>query len=270
MNYADRILELLAAKHSKDVFVPECKSGPTYYSEHMRMDAWVMNRSWAHPCYTAYEIKISRSDFLNDKKWRAYLPYCNEFFFVAPKGIVKVDELPPEAGLLEQLGGVTGRRLVRRKQAAWRDVVPPESIFKYVLMARVKVGRSEYSIEQTKEERAADYRRFIQAKIENRELGYLVSKAIREKATAMDIEMKKMERQMAEYDDIRRLLVRLDIDPDSYVSRWTIEDRLKQQEEIFPLNTIWTIRRLRDDLNDALKKLEPKESLQEDAEALTA
>lgn len=80
--YAKNILRLLEAKHSKDLLIPECKDGPTQsVSEHLRMDAWVMNRSWAHPCYTAYEIKVTRSDFLNDRKWRGYLPYCNEFFF---------------------------------------------------------------------------------------------------------------------------------------------------------------------------------------------
>jgi len=82
---ADQILNLLLIKHSKDVCVPECKGGPTWFGRHDRMDLWTMARSWAHPRCCAYEIKVSRSDFVNDKKWMAYLEYCNELYFVAPR-----------------------------------------------------------------------------------------------------------------------------------------------------------------------------------------
>lgn len=46
---ASEILKLLAIKHSGDVFVPECKDGPTHYVSHSRLDAWVMARSWSKP-----------------------------------------------------------------------------------------------------------------------------------------------------------------------------------------------------------------------------
>ena len=258
MSYARHILDLLAAKHSKDVFVSECKDGPTQTAEHLRMDAWVMNRSWARPCYTAYEIKITRSDFLNDKKWRHYLPYCNEFFFVAPKGLIRLAELPPEAGLLELLGGVDGRRLVRKKQAVWRDVTPPESLFRYVLMARVKVGRSEYHVERTKDERAEDWRRFVVERAEHRELGYQVGKAIRETVEHVKRENERLSTRMSEYDSLRLWLQRLGIDPDIHVSTWSVEDRMKEQEAIFPKQFVWAMQDLQKSLDRALKQLEPK------------
>ena len=52
------------------------------------------------------EIKVSRADFLAEikrkpLKRRAGLRLSNESYFVAPKGIIEIDELPPEAGLLE-------------------------------------------------------------------------------------------------------------------------------------------------------------------------
>lgn len=259
--YADHIVELLRQKHSKDVFVAECKDGPTHYTSHLRMDAWVMNRSWAHPCYTAYEVKVSRSDFLGDKKWRLYLPYCNEFYFVAPKGLIRLDELPPEAGLLELLGGVDGKRLVTRKRAVWRDVTPPEALFRYVLMARVKVGRSEFHIEQTRDERAEQWRRFVDEKVETRKLGYQVSKAIREKVEHVEQEAKDANGRMAEYDEIRDWLRHIGVDPNGRVYRWSVEQKLKEQEALFPQEFIWAMKSLRESLDTALEQLEPKEKV---------
>ena len=62
-----------------------------------RIDAfgWRPGKSWG------YEIKVSRGDFLQDKKWKDYLQFCNYFYFLAPKGIIKPDELPKEIGLIE-------------------------------------------------------------------------------------------------------------------------------------------------------------------------
>lgn len=48
-----------------------------------------------------FEIKSCRSDFVSDNKWQKYLPYCTHFAFVAPRGVISVDELPPEIGMVE-------------------------------------------------------------------------------------------------------------------------------------------------------------------------
>jgi hypothetical protein len=48
-----------------------------------------------------FEVKSCRQDFVSDKKWQNYLPYCTHFAFVAPKGVIKPDEIPKEIGLLE-------------------------------------------------------------------------------------------------------------------------------------------------------------------------
>ena len=82
------ILRALEQKHWKDVFVSECKNGRSY-GGHLRMDAWVMTPSWANQCSIVYEIKVSRSDFLNDKKYQHYFPYCNEFYFVCPPKLIQ-------------------------------------------------------------------------------------------------------------------------------------------------------------------------------------
>lgn len=44
---SNQILSLLEAKHSKDVFVPECKNGETWGARDLlKIDAWVLRRSY--------------------------------------------------------------------------------------------------------------------------------------------------------------------------------------------------------------------------------
>ena len=53
----------------------------------------------------AYEVKVSRADFrkdiANEKKQRGAKLYSNEFYFIAPKGVIPLREVPNWAGLVE-------------------------------------------------------------------------------------------------------------------------------------------------------------------------
>lgn len=69
------------------------------YGESIRIDAVCFNRY--NRKIKGYEVKLTRADFLADKKWERYLPYCNYFSFVAPRGIIKKEELPEKIGLIE-------------------------------------------------------------------------------------------------------------------------------------------------------------------------
>ena len=92
---ANDILKLLEKKYpiEKFVSVPECKVGATWTVERCpRIDFWTMARSYAQPSFTAYEIKVSRNDFINDNKWVDYLPYCTEFYFISPPDIIDINE----------------------------------------------------------------------------------------------------------------------------------------------------------------------------------
>ena len=66
MDTVNIILDLLRKKHEEDTFVNDCKTGDL---GHPILDAWVMKKSWSHPLYLGYEIKISKQDFRNDGKW---------------------------------------------------------------------------------------------------------------------------------------------------------------------------------------------------------
>jgi hypothetical protein len=65
----------LSKRHKDDYFLTEVKDGPTMGASHARIDAWAMKKSWSKPLVWGYEIKVSRSDFLNDTKWPAYWGY---------------------------------------------------------------------------------------------------------------------------------------------------------------------------------------------------
>src|SRR6185503_6730209 len=209
---AEELWRLLEQRHSKDVFVPECKNGPTQSaSNYLRMDAWVMNRSWANPCAWVYEIKVSRSDFIADNKWPAYLPYCNQFYFVTPAKLIDPREVPSQVGLLEAQGKGNGARLITKKKAPYREIEMPESLYRYILMCRVGV-QPEY---QGKESNAAFWEEWLTRKAENQGLGCSVSRRIRERATELEIESARLTQLMAGYDRVRETIRALGFNPDS-------------------------------------------------------
>ncbi len=45
------------------------------------------------------ECKSSRADYLSDKKWRCYLPFCDQFFFAVDKNFPHAI-LPDDTGLI--------------------------------------------------------------------------------------------------------------------------------------------------------------------------
>lgn len=92
-----------------------------------RIDAWAMNL-WPSKKLErlAFEIKISRSDFLREikqpSKRKAGLLASNEFYFVTPSGLLKKEEIPVECGLMEF--NAAGEMFVKLA-APWRDTDRP-------------------------------------------------------------------------------------------------------------------------------------------------
>lgn len=93
----------------------------------------------------AFEIKVGRGDFLkeikNPVKRRQALLFSNRFYFVAPKGLIKIEELPIECGLMEveeKENGVRHWKTIHtRVQAPWRDEHLPNWGFVSSLARRV-------------------------------------------------------------------------------------------------------------------------------------
>lgn len=69
---------------------------------------------------TEFEIKVTHSDFLKDfdkelkhENYKNGVNCPNHFYYIAPKGVIPVEEIPDHAGLYE----VTESRIVRAKVA---------------------------------------------------------------------------------------------------------------------------------------------------------
>lgn len=119
-------------KYSGGLLFFELRSNTGYAcGEPQRMDAFHMFEVPSKLLMrTAYEIKVSRSDFLSEIrkpiKRRFALRVSNRFYFVAPSGIVKIDEVPQECGLIEV--GIPGELPGAIREvvpAPFRDTPPP-------------------------------------------------------------------------------------------------------------------------------------------------
>ena len=110
----------------KYAIFPELRTGIGFARESQRyVDLWVLNTWSSERAVDAYEIKVSRSDFLHEvsrpEKRAMALRYSNRYWFAAPRGLIAVEELPDEAGLLEVLPSGVARVA---KQAPRRECEP--------------------------------------------------------------------------------------------------------------------------------------------------
>lgn len=154
-------------KLKPDVFMEQVKTGSSYMGAPRILDAVAIRPSWTQPCITGYEIKVERSDFLRDEKWRDYLAYTNEFYFAAPKGIIDPSELPDEVGLIVFNPASKNVRVVRK--ATWREM---EKTVAFDLIYYIVMWRCGRRNGRTNGEEAE---RYVENKIHFKELGKSVS-----------------------------------------------------------------------------------------------
>lgn len=148
-------------------FITECKTCSTYFPDPQGLlifDGLAITKSYTKPCITGYEIKISRSDFLQDAKWHLYLQYCNEFFFVVPKGLIKKEELPENVGLIYYNPDTNILRTV--KKALYREIEEPVGVYKYIIFSRLDEDRVPFY-----ESRAEYAEEYLADKSKKRRLG---------------------------------------------------------------------------------------------------
>lgn len=227
------VKKLLASKHSKDFFACEVKTGASNEGLGI-IDAWAMKKSWAHPLITGYEIKVSRQDFLNDNKWRKYLNYCNEFYFVCPKDIIMKGEVPDDVGLY-----YIGKRLKTVKKAPYRDIKICDDIFRYILMN--KIQSDWYPFHGSKLEYWKDY---VNNKRTASDLGYLVSSKMITRLKELEYDVKQNKSNSDELMEIRKFL------NENNISGWST---IKQIENLMDNEIIGTrkkIEELREYLRD--------------------
>lgn len=256
--YAERILKLLAERHKNDVFVSECKSGESMGQSHLRLDAWALKKSWAKRLAVGYEIKVSRSDFINDTKWMEYLPYCNEFYFVSPWQMVQPAEVGEGAGLMWITA--TGGRLHIKRKAPYRDVTIPEDLYRYILMYRTKIVESTYG--RTDTVSAQEYwRAWMEKKEVDREFGCRVSRAVRQrleqevyKVQAENARLIKENESLARVKDV---LFKMGLfEKANWLDEYVVQDRIDEMNALLPSDLTERLATLRDTLNGVLKSIE--------------
>jgi hypothetical protein len=138
------IKEALSKKHRSEFFITECKNGSTWFGAHLRFDALAIYKSWVHPCIRAYEVKVSRSDFLRDVKYQTYMPYCHELYFVVPKGLIEKAEIETEIGLIyynPETGGLKTQR-----KATHRSIEINADMLLYILINRIDSDRAPFAL----------------------------------------------------------------------------------------------------------------------------
>lgn len=235
---SNHILSLLEAKHCKDVFIPECKNGETWGARDLlKLDAWIMRRSYSPFTTIGYEIKCSRADFENDKKWVKYLDLCHEFYFVCPAGLIRTIDIPSRVGLIWV--STTGK--LRTKKRASRqepDNSKQIGLLIYALMSRSKIVANMF---ETNGENKDDDK--LQAKLqakrdeieratERKELAYFVRGHIRtiyEDITKKESSFKYREFEIKKFEG---RLLELGINWDSENMNWQTNNEVLREIDI--------------------------------------
>lgn len=254
---AELIRQMLATRHSGDVFVPECKDGPTQTRAHRRLDAWVLLKTWSPITTIGYEIKVSVSDWRRDAKLHDYYPLCHLLYVVAPKNVVPVDELPSGVGLLEPVG-TSGRLQIKRK-AARREIALPGELLVYVLMCRTQITRERPQYDPTDRGwRTKELRAWVESKEERRALSFAVSEKIRTTFDRQQEALQREKRRNDEFDQVRQRIAELGFDVNQPISHWQVRERLNE----FNLTVDhWTLRQMRDAAETLTKVADKLEAL---------
>lgn len=104
------------------------------------MDVLAVAKSFSNVRVNIYEVKVSRSDFTSDVnrgKYQIYLKDCTQFYFAAPSGLIKKQDLPEGCGLI-----------IRTDDHGWHVAkAPPRREFKWtetLLLRLLMRGYEDY------------------------------------------------------------------------------------------------------------------------------
>ncbi len=232
------------------MFVKECKDGP---SPSVRIDAWAMDKSWAHPTTHGYEVKVDRADFLRDYKMTAYLTMCNVMYLVCPWDLIKPKEIPDEFGLLYVTK--TGNRLYTKVKAPHRKVKLKESLFRYILMSRAKIGVSFFSRVAIQVKDAEYWKNWLAQEEEHQALGVEVRRKIAKIATNEVFKIRQendyLKREIERFEKIKEILEDLGLEKGTYA--WMIKSKI---ESMGPKGLIPSVRTSIKHLQIFMEKLE--------------
>jgi hypothetical protein len=246
---ASDLVGALAYRHAKDVFVPECKMGESWGGGARRLDAWAMLRSWSPWMTLGYEVKVSRSDFLQDHKWQEYLPACHAFYIVVPAKLVAPEELPADVGLLWMIGG---QRLVCKRKAVRRSPEPEAllHLMSYVLMSRTRVVANMHEANLGLDDKRQFWARWLEQDTGEHWLGHMVARRLAERVQRAEHARDEAIRDVARYKELRETVSGWGLDPDR-AGRYDLERRFAQ-----PTQHALGLRRLAEQLQNIALQME--------------
>lgn len=185
------ISNALKEKHEKtnDIFASQVKIGP---AGSKIMDAVAIKKSWSPRTVIGYEIKTSRQDFLKDEKYPVYMENCNIFYFVAPNGVIKKDEIPAEAGLMVYSPDTKKLRTV--KKAPYRDIPINPDVLLHIMFWKF----NRYLGYRTRAEILEDYK----AKKELSSLGREIADKIRRLEFDVEFYKNYYEQYQKDYENL--------------------------------------------------------------------
>lgn len=195
----------LADKHYKDFFLTEVKSGSTWMTSVGNMkilDGLAIRKSWTSPCFTGYEIKVSRSDFLRDAKFYTYEELCNCLYIVCPKGMIDRTELPESVGLMYY--DPEKKIITTKKKAIYRKIEYSPDLLLYIIYSRLSSDR--YPFFSDKKEY---FEAYLSGKYDNRMLGRAIKTRLVENNIRLECELEEVRRfkdQYESYREIRKVL----------------------------------------------------------------
>lgn len=206
------IKKALSEKHDKDFFLTEVKSGSTWMSQHgemKRLDGLAIRKSWTRTCFTGYEIKVSRSDFLRDAKFYTYEELCNELYIVCPKGMIRREELSEAVGLMYY--DPEKKTIQTKKKAIFRKIDYSADMLLYIIFSRLDSDRLPFC--SSREEYC---QRYVQHELDNRELASSVKSRLIEENARLERELQSVnaesvQRKLQRLCKIERTLEKYDI-----------------------------------------------------------
>lgn len=243
----------LADKHKqKDFFLTEVKSGSTWMSQRgdlKILDGLAIRKSWTQPCFTGYEVKVSRSDFLRDAKFYTYEELVNCLYIVCPKGMIERTEVPESVGLMYY--DQEKKMITTRKKAIYREIKYTPEMLLYIIFSRLDSDRIPFFGDNR------EYcEQYLAGKRTNRELGARLKSKLIEDNIRLEKELEKVtefQRQYENYQKIRETLHKHEI------YGWSAEQIAKELDGRLSKKCPEDVTNVRESLERAVERLKRME-----------
>lgn len=199
---AYEVKEALSKIHTNDFFITECKNGGTFTPNKEGLyifDSVAIKKSWTKPKITIYEVKVDRGDFLRDIKYHCYLPYCHELYLVAPKDLIKKEEIPIEIGLKYYYPESGAIKTV--KNAIYRNIEVNANMLMYVIMNKLDSDRTPFY--SCRKEYAEAY---INDKADKRNVGYTLGTKLAKQIAEMENEIYSLRHSQEKMEILKKLI----------------------------------------------------------------